>query len=74
MAAVARKNAGAMDTRSRVDHDIAGAAFTALGDFPGAEGGPARSGQYQFVFARTCPSQVSRARETRPLRLLPIFV
>ncbi|MEJ8641470.1 hypothetical protein WKI68_08180 [Streptomyces sp. MS1.HAVA.3] len=31
---VARKNAQAMDTYHRVDHGIAGAAFTALGDLP----------------------------------------
>ncbi|MFE7275009.1 hypothetical protein [Streptomyces sp. NPDC057623] len=35
LAVVARKNAQAMDTYHRVDHDIAGAAFTALGDLPG---------------------------------------
>lgn len=35
LAVVARRNAQAMDTYHRVDHDIAGAAFTALGDLPG---------------------------------------
>ncbi|MFE2547482.1 hypothetical protein ACFXGI_02850 [Streptomyces sp. NPDC059355] len=37
LATVARKNAQAMDTYHRVDHDIAGAAFAALGDLPGPE-------------------------------------
>ncbi|MCX4632969.1 hypothetical protein [Streptomyces sp. NBC_01443] len=37
LAAVARKNAQAMDTYHRVDDDIAGAAFAALGDLPGPE-------------------------------------
>ncbi|MEV0987916.1 hypothetical protein [Streptomyces sp. NPDC049949] len=37
LAAVARKNAQAMDTYHRVDHEIAGAAFAALGDLPGPE-------------------------------------
>lgn len=40
----------------------------------GERGQGALWGQYQFVFARMWPSQVSRARETRPLRFLPIFV
>ncbi|MFJ7779540.1 DUF4132 domain-containing protein [Streptomyces yangpuensis] len=35
LALVARKNAQAMDSYYRVDHDIAGAAFHALGDLPG---------------------------------------
>ncbi|NXY97525.1 hypothetical protein HYE82_24745 [Streptomyces sp. BR123] len=37
LALVARKNSQAMDTYHRVDHDIAGAAFTALGDLPGPD-------------------------------------
>ncbi|RSS83638.1 DUF4132 domain-containing protein [Streptomyces sp. WAC05292] len=36
LALVARKNSQAMDTYHRVDHEIAGAAFAALGDLPGA--------------------------------------
>ncbi|CAL9644182.1 hypothetical protein SUDANB120_06426 (plasmid) [Streptomyces sp. enrichment culture] len=36
LALVARKNSQAMDTYHRVDHEIAGAAFTALGDLPGS--------------------------------------